>query len=37
MKKGQMALPRYVESVEITRAFVDVVKIQIVRFVFQVA
>lgn len=37
MKKGHSALPRYVETAEITRAFVDVVKIQIVRFVFQVA
>lgn len=37
MKKGQMALPRYIETAEITKAFVDVVKIRIARFVFQVA
>lgn len=37
MKKGHMALPLYIETAEITKAFVDVVKIRIARFVFQVA
>lgn len=37
MKKGHLALPLYVELVEITKAFVDVVEIRIARFVFQVA
>jgi hypothetical protein len=32
-----MALLLYIETAEITKAFVDVVKIRIVRFVFQVA
>lgn len=37
MKKGHLALPLMMKTAEITRAFVDVAKIRIARFVFQVA
>ena len=37
MKKGHLALPRIKKTAEITKAFVDEVKIRTARFVFQVA
>ena len=34
-EKGPCGPSSYIEFVEVTKAFVDVVKIRIVRFVFQ--
>lgn len=37
MKKGHLALSLMMKTAEITKAFVDGVKIRIARFAFQVA